>query len=43
MSKALRKVIMQRSKFKNINNKYRTEGNWGNYKKQTDFCINLLH
>ena len=43
ISKALRKVIMHRSKLKNINNKYRTEDNWGNYKKQRDFCINLLH
>ena len=34
---------MHRSKLKNINNKYRTEDNWGNYKKQRDFCINLLH
>ena len=30
MSKALRKAIMHRSKFKNIYNKYRTEDNWAN-------------
>ena len=37
MSKALRK-----SNFKNIYNKYRTEDNWANYKKQINFCVNLL-
>ena len=42
MSKALRKTIMQRSKLKNIYNKYRTEDNWANYKKQRNFCVNLL-
>ena len=38
MSKALRKAIMHRSKFKNIYNKYRTEDKWANYKKQRNFC-----
>ena len=33
MSKALRKAIMH----KNIYNKYKTEDNWGNYKKQRNF------
>ena len=33
MSKALRKAIMH----KNIYNKYRTEDNWANYKKQRNF------
>ena len=42
MSKAFRKVIMHRSKLKNINNKYRTEDNWANYKKQSNFCVNFL-
>ena len=42
MSKALRKAIMHRSKLKNIYNKYRTEDNWANYKKQRNFCVNLL-
>ena len=38
MSKALRKAIMH----KNIYNKYRTEDNWANYKKQRNFWANLL-
>ena len=42
MSKALRKTIMHRSKLKNIYNNYRTEHNWANYKKQINFCVNLL-
>ena len=42
MSRALRKAIMHRSKLKNIYNKYRTEDNWANYKKQRNFCVNLL-
>ena len=42
MSKALRKAIMHRSKFKNIYNKYRTEENWANYKKRRNFCVHLL-
>ena len=42
MSKALRKAIMHRSKLKNIYNNYRTEDNWANYKKQRNFCVNLL-
>ena len=33
MLKALRKAIIQRSKLKNIYDKYRTEDNWANYKK----------
>ena len=43
MLKAFRKVIMHRSKLKNIYNKYRTEDNWKNYKKQRNLCVNLLH
>ena len=42
MSKALRKAIRYRSKFKNIFDKYRAEGNWANYQKQRNFCVNLL-
>ena len=42
LSKALRKAIMHRSKLKNINNNYRTDDNWANYKKQRNFSINLL-
>ena len=42
MSKALRKAIMHRSKFKNIYNKCRTEDKWANYKKQRNFFVNLL-
>ena len=40
--KALRKAIMHRSKLKNIYNKYRTEDNSANYRKQRNFCVNLL-
>ena len=35
--KALSKAIMHRSKLKNICNKYRTEDNWANYKKQRSY------
>ena len=42
MTKTLRKPIMHRSKFKNIYNKKRTDDNWINYKKQMNFCVNLL-
>ena len=42
MSKAFRKGIMYWSKFKNIYNKCRTGDNWPNYKKQQDFCFNVL-
>ena len=40
--KALRQTIVHRSKVKNIYNKYRTEDNWANYKKQRNFSVNLL-
>ena len=44
MSKALRKAIMHMSRSKNIKyNKYKTEDNWTNCKKQINFCVNLLH
>ena len=42
MSKALRKAIMNRSKFKNAYNKKRADVNWANYKKQRNFCVTLL-
>ena len=42
MSKALHKAIMVRSKLKNKYNKIRTEENWDSYKKQRNFCVNLL-
>ena len=43
MTKTLRKSIMHRSKLKNIYNKKWTNDNWANYKKQRDFCVNLMH
>ena len=43
MTKTLRKAIMHRSKFKNIYNKKRADDNWAYYKKQRNFCVNLLH
>ena len=33
---------MHRSKVKNIYDNYRTEDNWANYKKQTNFWVDLL-
>ena len=42
MTKALRKAIMHRSKFKNIFHKTRAKEDWKNYKKQGNFCVNLL-
>ena len=42
MSKALQKAIMHRSKLKNSYTNYRAEDNWANYKKQRNFCVNLL-
>ena len=42
MPKALREAVMHRSKLKNIYNKCRTEGSCSNYKKQINFCVNLL-
>ena len=38
----LRKAIMNRSKLKNIYNKYRTDDYWANYKKQINFYVNLF-
>ena len=42
MTKALRKAIIHRSKFKNIFDKTRAKEDWNNYKKQRNFCVNLL-
>ena len=42
MNKALRKAIMTRSRFKNIYLKTRNNENWDKYKKQRNFCTNLL-
>ena len=42
MSKALRKAITRRTKFKNIYNKCRTESNWSNYEKKKKVCVTLL-
>ena len=42
MTKALRKAIMHRSKLKNVFHKTRRKEDWNNYKKQRDFCVNLL-
>ena len=42
MTKALRKSIMTRSRFKNINKKKQFFGNWNIYKKQINFWVKLL-
>ena len=42
MTKTLKKATMHGSKFKNIYNKKRINDNWTNYKKQRNFCVNLL-
>ena len=42
MTKPLRKAIMHWSKFKNIYKKTRAKEDWDNYKKQRNFCVNLL-
>ena len=42
MTKQLRKAIMRRSRLKNICNKTRSPENWDNYKKQSNFCVDLL-
>ena len=42
MTKSLRKAIMHRSKLKNIYHKTTANGDWDNYKKQRNFCVNLL-
>ena len=42
MTKALRKAIATRSSLKNIYLKRRNEEKWVNYKRQLNFCTNLL-
>ena len=42
MTKALRKAIMIRSGMKYLYLKNKTDLNWSNYKKQRNFCTNLL-
>ena len=42
MMKALRKAIMTRCKFKNINKKKQFCDNWNIYKKQINFWVKLL-
>ena len=42
MTKALKKAIMYRSKLKNIFHKTRAKEDWNNYKKERNFCVNLL-
>ena len=42
MTKTLRKAIMHRSRLKNIYIRKRNDKNWENYKKQRNFCFDLL-
>ena len=42
MTKALKKVIMTRSRFKKAYLKTRNSKNWENYKRKRNFCTNLL-
>ena len=42
MNKTLSKAFMHRSKLKNLFNKNPTEMNKTNYKRQRNFCVNLL-
>ena len=43
MTKQLRKAIMHHSRLKNAFNKnHGTPKSWGSYKKQRNFCVNLL-
>ena len=42
MTKSLRKAIIHRSKLKNIYNNIKANEDWENYKKQRNFCVNLL-
>ena len=39
VNKKLRKAIMRHSRLKNNYNKTRSPGNWDNYKKQRNFCV----
>ena len=42
MTKQLRKAIMHRSRLKNVFNKTCTPKTYDSYKKQRNFCVNLL-
>ena len=42
MTKALRKALMNRSRRRNIYNQHNTTENWHRFKKQRNFCVNLL-
>ena len=42
MTKTLRKAIMHRSRLKNIYVRKRNDKNWENYKKQSNFCVDIL-
>ena len=42
MTKTLRKAIMIRSRLKNLFRKNKTIENWEKYKKQRNYCVNLL-
>ena len=42
MTKTLRKAIMHRSRLKNTYIRKRNVKNWENYKKQINFCVDLL-
>ena len=42
MNKPLPKAFMERSRLKNNYNKFPTEENHLNYKKQRNYCVNLL-
>ena len=42
MAKQLRNTIMHRSRLKIVFNKSRTPKTWDSYKKQRNFCVNLL-
>ena len=42
MTKQLRKAIMHCSRLKNAFSKNRTHKTWDSYKKQRNFCVNLL-
>ena len=42
MTVPLRKAIMHRSRLKNVDIGKRKDKNWGNYKKQRNFCVDVL-
>ena len=42
MTKTLRKAIMHRSRLKNIYVRKRNDKNWESYKKQSNFCVDIL-